>query len=193
MGTRGFFGWVVDGDLVGQYNHYDSYPSGKGVDLLKQIKTIKDFGKVRARLKAVIEVEEDSPMTKKEYDMYADVGDPTVGSNTMANEIVRTWYQLLHELQGNLIPYFTGKAIHIVNSKDFMKDSLFCEWAYVLNFDTMKLEVYKGFIRDKHNKNKYFPCEKNDDGYYPVELIAEFQLKKLPTKEEFLKQCGDEE
>jgi hypothetical protein len=37
MGTRGAFGVFSDGTLKMTYNHYDSYPSGLGVQLAEQI------------------------------------------------------------------------------------------------------------------------------------------------------------
>jgi len=42
----------------------------------------------------------------------------------------------------------------MVDGIDFIKDSLFCEWAYLINLDRGVLEVYRGF-QHKPAKNRY--------------------------------------
>lgn len=38
MGTRGFVGFVIDGQEKIGYNHFDSYPDGLGVDVLSWLR-----------------------------------------------------------------------------------------------------------------------------------------------------------
>ncbi len=40
MATRGAYGFRVDGQDIITYNHYDSYPSGLGNDILKELHKI---------------------------------------------------------------------------------------------------------------------------------------------------------
>ena len=42
MGTRGAFGFLVDGETKVTYNHWDSYPSGLGQDLVDTLTEILD-------------------------------------------------------------------------------------------------------------------------------------------------------
>jgi hypothetical protein len=67
---------------------------------------------------------------------------------------------------------------------DFVKDELYCEWAYVVDLDDEVLEVYKG----------------NDDGMQEgrlaavegckVGLVADFAFSKLPPDEDDrIKEC----
>lgn len=195
MGTRGLFGWVVDNKLVCQYNHFDSYPSGKGIEFLGQLRKLSTMNleEVKERLRKVKEISTDSPMKKEDYEKYEKFGCAYVGGNSMANEVIRDWQQLLHQLQGNLMPYFTGEVEHIENSAEFMKDSLFCEWAYVVNLDTGKLEIYEGFQKKPHSNNKYFLGHFGDEGYYPVKMIREYPLEVLPTDEELCELERDED
>lgn len=79
----------------------------------------------------------------------------------------------------------------LIDYSAFMLDGLFCEWAYVLNVDSLKLEIYCGFAkcigRGRYNHYK----EKNQkNGSYPgVALVAElpFDLIRLVNSSARLK------
>ena len=88
---------------------------------------------------------------------------------------------------------------------NFAADSLFCEWAYVIDLDKNTFEIYKGFNQTPLEANERFfgmVCEryanrKASDTYYPVRLKKVFSLLDLPTIEEFLEELeppdeGDE-
>ena len=64
----------------------------------------------------------------------------------------------------------------------FLIDSLFCEFAYIINLDTNKLEYYEGFNLDPNAPGRYAKnnIKKNDEKiYYGVALIKEFDLIDL--------------
>ena len=64
----------------------------------------------------------------------------------------------------------------------FLLDSLFCEFAYIINLDTNKLEYYEGFNLDPNAPGRYakYTFYKNDENvYYGVALIKEFDLIDL--------------
>jgi len=64
------------------------------------------------------------------------------------------WYCLLRNVQGELKPYINGSIQHLIDSQDFIKDSLFCEWGYIINLDDNVLEVWRGFQKEPQN-NRY--------------------------------------
>ena len=75
----------------------------------------------------------------------------------------------------------------MLTARDFINSSLFCEWGYIVNFDTQELEVYRGFQEERHDKGRYAAKEptKPDTGsgidYWPCALVATFPLtKKFP-------------
>lgn len=73
---------------------------------------------------------------------------------------------------------------------DFIKDSLFCEWGYILNLDEGNLEVYHGFQSSPHALGRYAVAEVEENNigskYYPCALAYTFSFDNLPTEDQFL-------
>ena len=69
------------------------------------------------------------------------------------------------------------------DSASFMHNSLFCEWAYIINVDTEMLEIYKGFNQDEHSEGRYVLPGKErewlDEIYYGVALVKEIPLEDI--------------
>ena len=76
-----------------------------------------------------------------------------------------------------------GNVLHMIDSHRFMADSLFCEWAYIIDLDNMRLLVYKGFQKTIYPLNILPPDigfgEKERD-YFPVKMLHAYSLNKLP-------------
>lgn len=75
--------------------------------------------------------------------------------------------------------------LKFADDRNFLKDSLFCEFAYIINLDTNKLEIYEGFnlnpdAAGRYAKNTIYgaDCEKV---YYGVKLVKEIELTDLFT------------
>lgn len=52
----------------------------------------------------------------------------------------------------------------------FIKDSLFCEWAYFYDKDKRIFEIWRGFQKIPDHTNP-FGQEQSEDGYYPCKRI----------------------
>ncbi len=179
MGTRGLIGFVINGEVKTAYNHFDSYPEGLGLDALKYAKNMNlSISKMAAE--ALIAVDDSVAPTEEQMDRLAEYYDPSVGGPSVEED----WYRLLRHTQGDIGATLT--AGYYIDAADFALDSLFCEWGYVLNFDTNELEVYEGFNQgsavgiwaDKSGKREYTP----------ITLIKSFSLDNLPEDEVFLKE-----
>lgn len=175
MGTRGAFGVRINNGDKLMYNHYDSYPEGLGADLVAQIQKLvssQGLDYVKERAQALIQLDDSAtissldPEIQKKLMPYRDSGVSTG----------RDVYSLVRGLQGQL-----DKVLELgimTNANTFVDDSLFCEWAYVLNLDTGKFEIYKGFQKDiLVRRGRYQEAEfKLREGYGPVALVAELPI-----------------
>ena len=180
MSTRGTIGFRLDGKDKLMYNHSDSYPECLGISILEECRTLlTDKEEVKQIVKSIELVENDSTPTVEQIKSNRGFTDVSVGTQS-----VKDWYCLLRDTQGTIQPYIMGQTKHMLNGNNFIKDSLFCEWGYIINLDTNQLEVWQGFQK-VDNTDRYGGTSESQ--YYACKLIKEYDLDKLPTKEEFLK------
>jgi len=104
----------------------------------------------------------------------------------VSNQSTKDWYCLLRDAQSELSKQLPPNGIpYFINSNNFVKDSLFCEWGYIINIDTGKLEVYRGFNTKKGGKGRYAEFEdkssneNSDSKYYGIVLIAEITFAEI--------------
>ena len=178
MGTRGLTAVIKDSKpVIAQYGQWDHYPAGQGAVILEFLrvesnrkKLLKKLPKLRwltdAECKA-IDNEKDWP--QKYPWLSRDAGGKIlemVASGHVSNGLSSEW--------------------------EFAADSLFCEWAYVVDFDKGTLEVYRGFNKkglaegERFRGMKAKDTEHRKEKYYPVRLVKSYKLAKLPTLKRFL-------
>lgn len=181
MGTRHLICVVKDGAYkVAQYGQWDGYPSGQGVNILDIIKSetfdLEVFRKKVDRVRWITETEnktiDENPNWTKEYPhLSRDCGSDILTHIFNADE-----------------------SLSLANNLSFAGDSLFCEWAYVLNLDNDTLEVYKGFNEQPINENeRFYGFNDPKSGYYPVKFLKEYDLHNLPSNEEFVNELDQKE
>lgn len=179
MGTRGLMAFAVDGELKGTYNHFDSYPSGLGQDLVDFIQE-NELDKVREQARALKVVSEDTPPTDGDIARLSAYHDSGVSTGSP-----REWYSLLRHTQGNAAA--TLESGVIIDGNDFARDSLFCEWGYVIDLDSEMFEIYQGFQKEPHEEGRFAHLEPIKDEnyaiagrYYPIKLVAAYSLREIP-------------
>jgi len=182
MGTRGACGFYSQGTEKVTYNHYDSYPVGLGYQILQYLDSRdRDMDKIRNDFDMIQLVKETSRPSKKQVEICRNAG---VSDLTVSEGKVTDWYCLLREAQGDLTQ--NVKAGLMIDSKEFLYDSLFCEWAYIINIDDSLLEVYKGGQKSagegRYSKRHYLHDSwPYDDRFYGVTLVADLDIKDVKT------------
>ena len=175
MSTRGLYGIKKDGEIKATYNHWDSYPSNLGKNIVEfcSNNTIEQLNEFFDLIELV---DEDTKPTDEQIKYCVDAG---YYNEHVSNESTDDWYCLLHGLMGDFDEYQglidNFKHIYMIDNIDFIKDSLFCEYAYIINLDTEMLEFYEGFQKEPQDGN-CFGEKPNDSGYYPCKLVSETPL-----------------
>lgn len=191
IGTRGVVGFVLKGEAKTSYNHFDSYPEALGVDMLGWLRLLaageatfpdkerQGWPSLARQAEQVRLLDETEPAPEEAQRALAEVANFGVSSGATEDA-----YCLTRNMQGKL-----GEMIHrgwMLSDPEFPLDSLFCEWGYILNFDTETFEVYKGFQKAYHEEGHWGGCSSTRDGYFPIRLVKSWPLAALPTQEEFL-------
>lgn len=178
MGTRGIYGFYKNKVDKLAYNHWDSYPDILGKNIVDFIKetNIEEMNNIFDKIILVDQNSEPTLEQIRECKKWADL--------SVSSRQLNEWYVLLRKTQGNLNAFKTDLK-YMIDGKDFIKESLSCEWGYIINLDTNKFEVYRGFqTENQDNRYKLTQNEvdrlKKEYEYYNCKLIKEFDLKNVP-------------
>lgn len=142
MGTRNLTAVIKNGEpVIAQYGQWDGYPEGQGTTVYEFIKHAgvarleanldKAYWASEDELKAIYSKyqSEEGWMTMEEGKAFGEAY-PSLSRDTCAEilEVVAS----------------SSERVPLVNEMEFLQDTLFCEWAYVLDLDTRTLKVYGG-------------------------------------------------
>ena len=168
MGTRGLYGFRKNGEDKLTYNHFDSYPDWLGSKVVEFCKetSIEEMNKI---FDNIILVDENAKPTRTQIVECIKYYDDSVSKQS-----VEDWYCLLRNTQGDLNVYKDGLQ-YMIDNQEFIKDSLFCEYAYIINLDTNCLEFYLGFQKKPCISNRYGTDD--DNGYYPCKMVAYYPIE----------------
>lgn len=201
MGTRGAIGFRVNEEDKITYNHFDSYPGYLGVKMIQFVQSTRNNDELKEIAERITMVQSDSIPTPGQIEECAPFFDRGVG-----NQSATDWYCLLRNTQGCLDFYrdipegvvikqynnsLEGEEVilpaglrYMIDSHDFLLDSLFCEYAYIVNVDEMTLEFYKGFNEEAGGAGRYASQIENTPNhreakYYGVALIRSVPLNEI--------------
>lgn len=143
VGTRGVYGFRKGGTDKVTYNHSYSEPQYVGMNILEFIQQTSD-AEMNSIFERIILVNENAVPPQEAIDdckkFFA-----------LSEASPKDWYHLLNNIQGNLLIYKQGLT-YMIDNKDFLKDTTFCEWGYILELDKRQLEVmYQGFFHKSYD------------------------------------------
>jgi hypothetical protein len=199
MGTKSLT-VVVHNNAVkfAQYGQFDGYPESLGVTLLKFFSNTSNNEALKNMLPKMRLWNENDKKRELEFLQSIDC------ENSWMNKEQQLQYQKQYPLrflevygklkEGKLLElllqYNQLDQIVTTDSYAFAKDSLYCEWAYVIDFDKNAFEVYKGLNTTGISpKDRFFSLYEKTNDYYPVKIIRSFLLDALPDEEKFLLLC----
>lgn len=192
MGTRHLIAVQLNGEYrVAQYGQWDGYPSGQGVRVLEFLRTANLHAFAEKVAAAQWLADDEANAAWVECGAHPD---SDMVSLDVANRHSARYPERSRDTGAKILPLIMEypAGIKLRDSLSFAADSLFCEWAYVIDLDTKKLEVFKGFNHSPLDPAERFaklPQRENaSDGteYHPVRKVAEFDLGDLPSKAAFL-------
>lgn len=167
MGTRNLtIVKVNDTYKVAQYGQWDGNPGGVGSDILEFLRSKTNQKKLKQSA-ALCRF-----ATQEEF------------------EVIKNSSQFSRDVAGQILAMVAGNPNGLIlhNSLDFIKDSLFCEWAYVIDFDTNTFEIFKGFNQEQGTPvERFYSAQPDKSGYYPCKFLISWDLTKLPTIRQMVK------
>ena len=200
MGTRNLTVVVHNQEVkVAQYGQYDGFPDSLGVKLLKFFSNPANTENLKKILPKVrLWNEKDQ---KQQDEFLESIGCTNGILNDKQKEEFKKRYPFRYrERYGRLregqilevlLEFHHLDELATTDAYDFASDSLFCEWAYVIDYDTNTFEVYKGLNTSGiSEEDRILPLYDGENDYYPVKIIASFPLDQLPDENEFLFQCS---
>lgn len=183
MGTRHLIAVHIDGNYkIAQYGQWYGYPGGQGVHVLNFLRWA-NLDEFKDRCRAL------SFYTDKEIEAL----------NTRIKKNKIDWVNEMPWLSrdsGSRVLEFVanGRCTKLCDSRDFVYDPDFCEWAYVVDFDTGTFEVLSGHRSWRFagaGPDRFPPKDNNPGGV--CGFVAKWPLSDLPTNEAFLNTFGEEE
>jgi len=184
MGTRNLTCVALDGEYkIAQYGQWEGYPGGQGMTALEflrmLVKSPTKVSKFTEKVKAL------GSISAQEIDDLESFDSPNFENK----------YPYLCRNMGAEILDFVLKfkgSLRLYNSIEFAGDSLFCEWAYVIDLDKKTFEVYAGFNQKSlSSSERFFNYNAPNKDYCPIKLLVSFPMDKLPTPNRFVSICGD--
>ena len=196
MGTRNLTMVIHQGKTrIAQYGQFDGYVEGQGSTVLKFLKRLKKNKTMESFKKHLLKIKFIDEIKQKEIDAFLEsIGCKNSWLDEEQAKKYHKEYPLLTRNNGAGVLELVHKEknpdkLWLHDQTNFAADSLFCEYAYVIDFDKNVLEVYNGFVKSPLGKKQRFhyltevsekECE-GRDMYYPVKMVASFSLTKLPT------------
>ncbi|MFA6570170.1 MAG: hypothetical protein WCT77_02935 [Bacteroidota bacterium] len=210
MGTRNLTIVKMDGKYrIAQYGQWDGGPKHQGTTALEFLQTA-DLEKFKRQLNKTIFMGDNSPNIKKinkifdtveiacrktkyKHTIGADNFDLMVAKKTLSKEDLFLYQCSTRDTGAKILEVIYKapsklKEIPLSNSIEFANESLFCEWAYVVDFDTNTFEVYNGFNKKPlTKKDRFYSRQQSTSKYFGIKLLKSYKLDKLPTLKTFLK------
>lgn len=183
MGTRNLTLVFLDGEYrIAQYGQWDGYPEGQGVTALAfarklQNKKFREEFERKVRALSWITQDELDAFFKKVHD-----GEIPNWEKVYPEYTRDTCAEILKVVAER------KEGLKLVNELPFAADSLWCEWAWLIDLDHNTFEGYEGFNKEPLTEKDrfFFLRDKEKDDFHAIRLAGQWDLDKLPSEAEFI-------
>ena len=178
MGTRHLTCVLANNQMrIAQYGQFDGYPDGAGTTICEFIRKT-NMDEFRSKAEKVIQI------SKEKIDSIYSQFSSNEGWMTLeeSDRFNKAHPEFHRNTGADILNLVMGGVAEVDLTMDFVNDSLFCEYAYVVNLDTNELEFYEGFQKEVHSHGRFANSTPNEDGYYPVKLIAKIPFENIKQK-----------
>lgn len=179
--------------VVAQYGQWDGYPSGQGSLILSFLLESDKVELLKQTLPKVRFQRDEDVLQQKEF--LHSIGAEDGCMNFEQYEKFKKQYPLhIRDVGGDILERIIQEKeapeIVLIDSSYFASDSLWCEWAYVVDFDQKTFEVYEGLNKKGISpEDRFFNLYDGKSDYYPIKMLVSFPLEQLPSEEAFLDTC----
>lgn len=192
MGTRNLIIVIKNQEVkIAQYGNSSGYPEVVGLDILNFISIERNLTELTNRLSKIYFMSEDDEKLYRslENKMY----EGNLEEMKKANEEISEKFPLVvMDFGGKFLKEIIicdYEKILLKNSINFAKNSLYCEWAYVIDLDKDIFEVYIGSnLLNLSENDRFFFLQDKNEKYKPVKLIKSYNFKNLPNQLEFVEE-----
>lgn len=142
MGTRNLTAVIKDTEYkVAQYGQWDGYPEGQGEVVYDFLTGKGNLDKLKAGLDKVRWANEADFAKMRSAIGASEDGWINVEQGKMLNE---RFPELSRDTGAEILELVANaeREIALTDEHEFIKDDLFCEWAYVIDLDVNQLRVY---------------------------------------------------
>ena len=194
MGTRNLTAVYIDGEYkIAQYGQWDGYPEGQGKTTLYFARKLADENFRREFSEKVMACRW---ITEEEID--------AINAKIKSGEIkdwTRQYPELWRDAGAEILQMVMDRGgLALQNDIEFAADSLFCEWAWVIDLDKNTFEGFSGFNENPLAEDERFafliskePERTGRTHYCAIKLVKAYNLDDLPSDEQFLNDFKDDE
>lgn len=194
MGTRNLTMIHSGGEYVlAKYCQWDGYPTGQGAEICDFLGRKGNIERLKEKIANLKYISEDE--WNEAWEKAGQPRDTKLVKSVVSAKFRELFPELTRDIGGEILQIIADSEgeLKTLNDIEFAADSLFCEWAYVIDFDKNVFEIYRGFNRKPLNEDDrfYFLSENSKkldyrEEYTPVTMVKTYPLSfdRIPTYEE---------
>lgn len=179
MGTRNLTCIKKNGNYVlAKYCQWDGYYERQGQMIADFLRKPGNIEKLRERADALRFIS-DEELNHRWIEAGADPDSSWV-SLDVSRKFRRLYPELSRDTGGEILKMICGsnEPVYTINDLNFAADGLFCEFAYVIDFDENTFSWYEGFGKTRLLETERFAFLNSvDSEYYPVHEVGKVPLE----------------